>query len=144
MHINNLEMSQLAIITCHAFKNCVKLHFHQNLSPHYKKTSKHHHDFIDVLCCEKNIVKNSKMFIDHGTTLSCCKIPIETLVMLMAFWKKHCPQYSNPYNSKAYGTPIFFMDLKSFNAFCLCFFIPVQMHHINLLVQGEKIINFMA
>jgi hypothetical protein len=24
------------------------------------------------------------------------------------------PQYSNPYNSKAYGTPIFFMDSKVF------------------------------
>jgi hypothetical protein len=69
--------------------------------------------------------------------LSCGKIPIETLVMLMAFWNKHCPNILILTIQKL----IFFMDLKSLNEFCLCFFIPIQMHHVNLLVQGEKMSN---
>jgi hypothetical protein len=73
--------------------------------------------------------------------LSCGKILVETLVMLMALWKKHCPDILIFTIQKLMVLPFYSWTLKSFNDFCLCFFIPIQMHPVNLLVQGEKMSN---
>jgi hypothetical protein len=89
----------------------------------------------------KKYSKDPKKFIDHGTMLSCGKIHVETLVMLMAFWKKHCPNILILIIQKLMVLPFSSWTLKSFNDFCLCLFIPIQMHHVNLLVQGEKMSN---
>ncbi len=46
----------------------------------------------------------------------CCHVARYMLKLWSYLWhlEKTLPQYSNLYNSKAYGTPIFFMDSKVF------------------------------